>query len=345
MTSALGVHLVGSVCGASSAEESFRKCCSGFPSRLRRIPDGEPASRQYFIKWQFNVFEHTPEVIRKYDAGFNSISLPEVSPSEVERIVKSMPPLKPGYADAAIESYPVFKRLRDEGVIPPGVRFQVSIPTAGAIMALVRDGFQLAVEPFYEEALLKEVERIQTEIPKKDLAIQWDVANEICTLEGAYWPHFHPYFEPVWEGTLDRIVRQSEAIHPEVELGYHFCYGDMGNKHFIEPKDTGLLTKLSADILKNVKRQVNWMHMPVPKDRDDVEYFTPLGDLELESTELYLGLVHANDEEGTRKRMDAASKVIKKFGIASECGMGRTPPDNFESIAHIASTFSSPVVI
>lgn len=191
---------------------------------------------------------------------------------------------------------------------------------------------------------MEEVARIQAEIPHKDLAIQWDVASEICTLEGAYWPHFHPYFEPLWEGILERIVRQSEAVRPDVELGYHLCYGDMDNKHFVEPKDTSLLAKIASSILTTVKRQVDWIHLPVPKDRDDLEYFKPLGDLDFGSTELYLGLVHANDEEGTRKRMATASKVIEKYGIATECGMGRTPAEKFGSISEICTTLSSPVV-
>lgn len=54
-----------------------------------------------------------------------------------------------------------------------------------------------------------------------------------------------------------------------------------------------------------------------------------------------LGLVHANDEEGTRRRITSASKVMEKYGIKTEYGMGRTPPENFESISQISSRFSS----
>ncbi|KUJ19716.1 uncharacterized protein LY89DRAFT_705652 [Mollisia scopiformis] len=331
MTSALGVHLVGSVCGATSAEASFRKCCQAFPSRLRRIPDGEPANRQYFIRWQVDVFDHTPAVKRKYDASYNTVPQPEVTASEVKEIVNGMPPLKPGYADAALDSYLVFKKLREECIIPKGVRFQVSLPTTMATMCLIREGFQLAVEPCYEKELLEEMKRIQEEIPNEDLAIQIDIANEIPTLEESYWPHFKPYFEPVWDGILERIVTQSEAVH-------------MGNKHFLEPQDLGLLAKLSSAILKNVKRAVEWIHMPVPKDRGDLEYFKPLEDVDFGSTELYLGLVHANDEEGSRKRMASASKVVEKYGIATECGMGRTPLEKFDSISRICTSLSSTVI-
>lgn len=69
-------------------------------------------------------------------------------------------------ANAAIDSCAVFRRLREGDVIPRGVRFQVSIPTAMAIMTLIRDNFQIPVEAVYEDALLKEVARIQAEIPK-----------------------------------------------------------------------------------------------------------------------------------------------------------------------------------
>jgi len=41
-------------------------------------------------------------------------------------------------------------------------------------------------------------------------------------------------------------------------------------------------------------------------------------------TELYLGLVHAQDGvEGTKKRIAVAQKFVGNFGIASECGISR----------------------
>jgi hypothetical protein len=78
-----------------------------------------------------------------------------------------------------------------------------------------------------------------------------------------------------------------------------------------------------------VQRPVQWLHMPVPIDRDDDAFYAPLRDLKLApETELYLGLVHAQDGvDGTRRRMAVASKYVTGFGIASECGIsrGRTP--------------------
>jgi hypothetical protein len=83
----------------------------------------------------------------------------------------------------------------------------------------------------------------------------------------------------------------------------------------------------------------------VPRDRDDVGYFTPLGDLALhDDTELYLGLVHFTDGvEGTERRIAAASKVVSSFGVATECGMGRRPSEQVVPLLDIHAAVSDAV--
>jgi hypothetical protein len=81
--------------------------------------------------------------------------------------------------------------------------------------------------------------------------------------------------------------------------------------------------------------------MPVPKERNDAEYFAPLAELNLpRSTDLYLGLVHqTGGEEATRRRIEAASAAIGRFGVATECGLGRrdsaTIPDLMRQHANV----------
>ncbi len=41
---------------------------------------------------------------------------------------------------------------------------------------------------------------------------------------------------------------------------------------------------------------------------------------------LYLGLIHYADTAGDRARIAAAQKVVRRFGVATECGWGRTDP-------------------
>src|SRR3546814_12862735 len=79
---------------------------------------------------------------------------------------------------------------------------------------------------------------------------------------------------------------------------------------------------------QGLARPMNWIHMPVPRDRDDDAYFAPLDGLDLGAeTDLFLGLVHYTDgEDGTRRRMAAADRRISGYGIAPEYGLGRRDP-------------------
>lgn len=70
----------------------------------------------------------------------------------------------------------------------------------------------------------------------------------------------------------------------------------------------------------------------------------PLKDLDARVGHLYLGLVHANDLEGTKERISTAAKVLqgRAFGVASECGFGRSSAEELKSIIEIAGVVSGP---
>jgi hypothetical protein len=121
------------------------------------------------------------------------------------------------------------------------------------------------------------------------------------------------------------FARLGDAVPPDVELGFHLCYGDLDGKHFVEPIDAGKMVEMANLIARSVRRPVNWIHVPVPIGRTDASFYAPLTNLQLgPDTELYLGLVHAKDGvEGTKKRIAAAKQYVQSFGIASECGISR----------------------
>jgi hypothetical protein len=77
--------------------------------------------------------------------------------------------------------------------------------------------------------------------------------------------------------------------------------------------------------------------MPVPRGRDDDAYYAPLAELRLRAeTKLYLGLIHLSDGvEGTRRRMSTAAKFVSDFGVATECGFGRRPPNTISDLLAI----------
>ena len=190
---------------------------------------------------------------------------------------------------------------------------------------------------------------MQDTILAQDLAIQFDAAVEFAYLEYERGrienDFFQPPFSPVKEGILDRLVKLSSSINQEVPLGFHLCYGDRENQHFVQPENTSLLVEIANGISERVGRQhsVSWINMPVPKDRTDNEYFEPSEDLAIGDAELYLGLIHAHDESGTAKRLEAAQSICPlPFGVATECGLGRTRVEDVDSIFEIARDITAP---
>ncbi len=335
-----GVHLVGSV-PLANAEEVFRTASSILGDRLRRLPDGETGDRTNWIGWQINFLARNPNFeVRPPDpeayAPLPSIKLR--SPMSSDDITFE----NLGYADAALASYALFSQLKQEGALPAHYRFQVSLPTPLApVAAFVVSEDQATVEPAYERAMFAELDKITHAIPHDELAIQWDVAVEFGLWEGSTFTHS----SSVKTQIIEKLVRLGNRVPEDVELGYHLCYGDAGHKHFIEPKDTANLVEVANAISAGLERQINWIHMPVPRNRDDDAYFAPLRNLHLHpETELYLGLVHYTDgSEGTQRRIAAAQKVIADFGVATECGFGRRPPETIPELLRIHSEVAVPV--
>jgi hypothetical protein len=335
-----GVHLIGSV-PLKDAEDVFRAATLILGERLRRIPDGETGERINWIGWQARFIGSNPqfEMIPANPGGYAPLPHFKLrSPlSSGELIFERL-----GYADAARTSYAVFSQLKQEGLIPDRTRFQVSLPTPLApVFAFIMPREQAVVEPSYETAMFAELDQIAAAIPHHELAIQWDVAVEFGMLESA-----RPVdYEDAKKQVVERLIRLANPVPQDVELGYHLCYGDAGHKHFVEPADASKLVEIANAISAGVRREINWIHMPVPRNRTDDAYFAPLRHLTLHpETELYLGLVHFTDGvEGTRRRIAAAQKVVTDFGVATECGMGRRNAETIPELLRIHSQVAAPV--
>ncbi|MEU9867027.1 hypothetical protein AB0C87_04160 [Actinomadura sp. NPDC048021] len=326
------VHLCGSVPLANS-ETVFRAVATKLNGRVRRIPDGEPGERDNWVVWQLAKLSAHPDLETvpppgsEYGPSLRVRPKPGVDPASV-----AFGPL--GYSAAALDSWRVFARLRAEGVIAPDVRFQVSLPTPIAVVAAFIGARHAELEAAYEARLLAELEEILAVVPPADLAVQWDTAVEFAVFEGVYPAWYGTDYPSRLAETLTRLVRLGNAVPDEVELGYHLCYGDFEHKHFVEPADTSKLVAVADGLAGGLGRRLDWVHMPVPRDRADEAYFAPLSGLSLPAeTTLFLGLVHATDGlDGARARIDAARGAVKTFGVATECGMGRRPSEQIPAL-------------
>lgn len=335
------VHLVGTVPLASTSEVLDLLAATTAPF-MRRIPDGETGVRSYWVSSQARVlhedllFEaagHDWEPGREMPlTGAPKYRLrQDVDSATVE--IGSF-----GYGEFARESYPLFRNMKEDGRIAEHTRFQVGLPTPmGFYTSIVAPESQSAVASAFEHRMKAELDELLAIVPHDELAIQWDCCLEIFVWEGIRRLDIEGDQR---QAVLDSMIRLGNMVPLSVELGYHLCYGDFRHKHGVEPADTANMVTIANALTDGVKRTVNWIHMPVPRGRDDDSYFAPLAGLTLApETELFLGLVHFTDgEEGTRRRMETATRHYAGYGIATECGLGRREPDTIPDLLRIHAT-------
>jgi len=334
------IHLVGSI-GLDDADTVFRTLSSILGNKAKRYPDGETGVRHYWVIWQGKVFADHPD----FEAAGHSAPInPGSAVPEKFRLLEGVnaadlqfPTI--GYADEALKSYAQFSELRRTGVIPVGVRFQVSLPTPLAVIAaFVAPENCSDVEPAYDQAMQRNLAAIVAGIQNEDLAIQWDVCIEVVAYDGGM-----PLYESDPLAHATRVVGKMAGFIPEaVDIGIHLCYGDPGHKHIIEPKDLGTSVIFANALVAGSPRRLDWIHMAVPRERSDEAYFSPLKDLDIGKTELILGVVHNTDGlDGTRLRMETAGKFVSGFGIATECGFGRRPAESIPRLLQVHADAAS----
>ena len=206
------------------------------------------------------------------------------------------------------------------------MRFQVSLPTPQASGYLYVSG--PARETYfgvYERALKSALANIVKAIPAADLSIQWDVCQEVLAFEN-YFKDRPPHYK---KQIFDMLGRLGDAVPAGVEMGYHLCYGSPRDEHLVQPKDAGILVEMMNGIVAATKRPIDFLHIPVPKDRTDDAFYAPLKDFKARQergTKLYLGLLHHDDDAGDKKRVAVARRHVSDFGLSAECGWGRTEP-------------------
>jgi hypothetical protein len=244
-----------------------------------------------------------------------------------------------GYTNEARKSYQDFCRLRADGVIPAGVRFQVALPlTESAVRFCVTNlrDYEL-MHAAYEEAMSQEIAELVRAVPAHDLVIQWDINLEVfaIALQDRFGTPWQPSGDP-FERYLKALNAVASHVPDEALMGLHLCYGELGHKHFMEPTDLSVVVRMANGAQRAVTRQIDYVHMPVPRNRDDVAYFAALRDLDVSDAMLYLGLVHFTDGlEGSLRRAESARQSLSSFGVATECGWGHRAKETLPQLFRI----------
>ena len=329
------VHLVGSI-GLDSVDEVFKTVGETIGAYIKRCPDGEIGSRRLWVSYQYPLLRAMAFLDIIGDTAMPGIGLCQLC-LKAGVVDADIHFSELGYVREARTSYQDFCEARTKGILPATARFQVCLPTPWAVIGSFVSAQDMSrVLPAYERAMLREVDRLCAAIPHRDLAMQWDICIEMLQWDGRF--PMMPAFPGMTEMFAGQFARLGAAVPTEVEMGIHLCYGDFEAKHFVEPLDTTKMVELANLFIHYSPRPLTWIHVPVPMERDDAAYFVPLAKLNRSTnTELYLGLVHAKDgTDGTLRRMQAARTTVTDFGIATECGIGRSrTPDMVREILRV----------
>ena len=320
-----GIHLVGSV-AMPDAESVFRALTTELAPWLRRIPDGETGERHRWIYWQREMLLNHPDMELDLEAAPLALYQWDGELIRETELIRFRPGVEPsavvfetGYGPAAVESYATFRRLRDDGVIPDGVRFQVCLPTpmASGFMYVSPNALEDYL-PVYERALIAALETILAAVPHDDLSLQWDICQEVLVFEDYFPSRPDDYRQQIF----DELVRLGSQVPADVELGYHLCYGTLGGWPRWQPENLSGAVTMANAFAAHSGRRVDWIHIPV-LDRSDDGYFAPLADLEPRGARIYLGAVHNMERFG--ERIATARKYLADFGVGAYCGFGRIP--------------------
>lgn len=332
--------LVGSV-PLDTAEDVMRTFGAPLGPYLQAMPDGEVGDRRYWvIKLAFQVFNGHPQMLtvkRPAPDGDVERLIPRDRTDGwsfklrdgVDAIRFGDPGWRLGYTKDAISSYFVFRTLRDKGVLPAHLRFQVSLPSVNSIVspsAFQDRGDLMRVRKGFLDALRAEVLKIVEKIPNEDLAIQWDCSWEITDINGGV---------PGWttDGALERNIPQFDVLSRDIPetvlLGYHLCFGTFGGWPRFAPPDLGGTVDFANAVAAHSGRKVDWINFPTLPTLEET-FYAPLARLDPKGARIYLGVIHnmADFEE----RLAIIRKYLPEFGYSAPCGFGRCDRSELQGI-------------
>lgn len=309
---------------------------------LFAMPDGEVGPRRHWIsRVHYQVLAAHPElqvvqhpapdengVERQFPRGAQDAWWFKVKDG-VGRVRFGDPGWRLGFARDALNSYFVFQVMKERGVLPKHLRFQVSLPMLNSVLPprIFPDRDDLAkIRPGFQDALRAEIATIVSKIPAEDLAIQWDCTHEVQDVYGAI-----PGYDAA--GAIERNLDEVRALCPSIPegaaLGFHFCFGTLGGWPRFQPDSLANTVALANAFVAASGRKVDWVHLPI-LDRDDDAFFAPLADLKPAGARIYLGMIH--NMARFPARLAAARRHITGFGLGAYCGFGRIPPADLPGI-------------
>ena len=288
---------------------------------------------------------------REYDANYDPKPVQDMAEEQVSALLQAIRETdwSMGYDADAKASYATFVKLRDDGKIDQGEKFQVCLPGVSSFAIFIKPAFQYLVEDLVYEVMRKEVRAIVEGIPAEELAVQSDIASDYIKCEVQRHPEYlealREDFLPPQEDAMERYSKQHagllDLLPPGAEAGLHICMGNINNKPILAPQTMDVMVNLVNSIAAKTSRKLQWVHFGVLPEWQDSKMYEPLQRLAIKDAAVYLGLVYPDDAEGAKKRKQSAEKVLSDFGISPPCGLARTSEEGVESVFGILTALSA----
>ena len=131
----------------------------------------------------------------------------------------------------------MFSQLKQAGVIARDLRFHVCMATPLAhLWTYVDPEHQPVVEQPLLAGFANEIEEILAVVPAAELG-----SNGTCRTTSSASKAIGSFMSTSAVRSAAALVPPGRKIPAAAELGFHFCYGDSGGKHSIEPRDTEVM--------------------------------------------------------------------------------------------------------
>ena len=230
-------------CRAQTRAEVFETVSAALGPRLKRIPDGETGERADWITWLEPVFANSPaleksdEVFRLHADGDAAHPLPaQARPFGQRRDVRQSVLCR--HRRAVVSGFREAQGAR--GKFPPHCRFQIDlVPAHSVIWLYLQDELHAPLDPVYNAAAeARDRQDRGTPAARPDSRSSstwrrrcshgWSATTSAATAA----PRTR------CRQTFGRIlIDLANHVPDDIELLFHFCYGDSNHKHVVEPTD------------------------------------------------------------------------------------------------------------
>ncbi|SEH01090.1 hypothetical protein SAMN05444920_11920 [Nonomuraea solani] len=320
------IHLVGSY-PAADVRQAMTVMAGVAGPYLRTLADGEVGARRYWIRHIIEDLRENPDVELRADGGWSGYDDHPIF--KVRRGHRLRPgALRLGTAQAAGESYAVFKQVRAEHRLD-GVAFQVGVPS-DLDLALFSFGpaRALALRRAFREALAREMREIAA-WGGRDVLFQIEVPAElvmVATVPG-------PLRTPVARLLVGGLIKLVVAVPPDSRFGVHLCVGDLNNRALKRLGTLAPVVSLVKALLRAWPhdRALEFVHVPLaagdrppPLKTAFYQGLEPLADLP-PGIRFVAGLAHeAQGPDDQRRVLRTVERVLSRtVDVASACGLGR----------------------